>query len=402
MSAQKEDYKIYSDDKYSFETKAIHVGQEPEKWNSRAIVTPIVLATTFKQFAPGNFAGFEYGRSGNPTRDALEECLAPLEKAKYALTFASGLGALTTLSYLLKTGDHIVTVDDVYGGTNRFFRNCAQRMGIESTFVNMMDLKETEAAFKANTKMVWLETPTNPTLKLVDIAAVCEIARRKAPTAVIIVDNTFASAFFQNPLELGADIAMHSLTKYMNGHTDSVMGAIMLNNEDLYKQMKYLQNAVGAVPSPFDCYMVSRGLKTLALRMRQHMENGMKLARALEKNPRIEKLIYPGLESHPQHELYKRQMKGFGGMISVYIKGDLQTTVKFLQGLKLFAIAESLGGYESLIEHPAIMTHASVPAEQRAILGIGDNFVRISVGLENADDLIEDINQSLIAAIPTV
>jgi cystathionine gamma-lyase len=326
--------------------------------------------------------------------------LAPLEKAKYALTFSSGLGATTTLSYLLKSGDSVLSVDDVYGGTNRFFRQCASRMGIHIDFVDMRDLDLTEKALKDSTAMVWIETPTNPTLKLVDIKAVCEIVRKRLPKCFIVVDNTFASSFFQNPLQLGADIVMQSLTKYMNGHSDVVMGAIMLNDDELYEKMKYLQNACGAIPSPFDCYLVNRGLKTLHVRMREHQSNGMKVAQWLSTNPRIEKVLYPGLESHPQHELYKRQMKGFGGMISVYLKGDLCQTLDFFKHLQHFCCAESLGGYESLVEHPALMTHASVPAEQRATLGITDNFVRISVGLEDVDDLIKDLDQALHKAIP--
>lgn len=388
--------------KYNFETDAIHCGQDPEKWNARCVVPPIVMSSTYKQFAPGETAGYDYSRSGNPTRESLETCLASLEKAKYALTFSSGLASLTTLSFLLKSGDHIVTVDDVYGGSNRFFRNCANRMGIETSFVNMLDLTLTEEAFKPNTAMVWIETPTNPTLKLINIKAVCEIARRKNPKAIIVVDNTFASAYFQNPLELGADIVMHSLTKYMNGHSDVIMGAIMINDDEIYKRMAFLQNSCGSVPSPFDCFLVNRGLKTLGIRMREHMANGLKIAKSLSSNPRVTKVIYPGLESHPQHALYKEQMKGFGGMIAFYLKGDLEAATTFMKSLKIITLAESLGGYESLVEHPALMTHASVPAEQRKELGITDDFIRMSIGLENGDDLIDDLNQALIQAIPNV
>lgn len=403
MSSQKQGNESAGEsENLGFSTKAIHVGQDPDKWDSRTVVTPIIMGTTFKQESPGNHYGFEYGRSGNPTRNVLEETLASLEKAKHGFVFSSGLGALTTISYLLKTGDHVVLVDDVYGGTNRFFRQCASRMGIESTFVDMVDLDSIEHAFKDNTAMVWLETPTNPTLKLIDIKAVADYAKKRNPKIIVVVDNTFASAYFQNPLELGADIVTHSLTKYMNGHTDVVMGAVMINDEELGKRMRFLQNALGAIPSPFDSYMVGRGLKTLAVRMKEHMANGLAVARSLEKNPRIEKVIYPGLESHPQHELYKRQMKGFGGMISIYIKGGKDEAITFLKALKLFTLAESLGGYESLIEHPAIMTHASVPQEQRTLLGITDNFLRLSVGIETVEDLIEDINQALIKAIPKV
>jgi len=272
-------------------------------------------------------------------------------------------------------------------------------MGIHSSFVDMRDFKLTEEAIKPNTAMVWIETPTNPTLKLVDLKGIAELAKKKNPNMIIVVDNTFASSYFQSPLELGADIVVHSLTKYMNGHSDVVMGAIMTSNENLFTRLKFLQNALGIVPSPFDCSLVNRSLKTLAIRMKEHMANGLKVAQALEKNPRIEKILYPGLESHPQHELYKRQMKGFGGMISIYVKGGLLETTSFLKELKIFSLAESLGGYESLIEHPAIMTHASVPKDQRDVLGIVDNLVRISVGLEDADDLIEDLNQALCKAV---
>lgn len=385
----------HESEKYQFETNAIHAGQEPEQWTSRAVVPPISMSTTFKQFGPGETAGYDYGRSGNPTRIALETCLASLEKAKYACTFSSGLATLTTLSYLLKSGDQILSVDDVYGGSNRFFQNCSSRMGIEIGFVDMLDLDKVKAAFTPNTAMVWIETPTNPTLKLIDIVSVCKLAKQHNPNIIVVVDNTFASSYFQNPLELGVDIVMHSLTKYMNGHSDVIMGAIMLNDDNLYKRMNFLQNSCGAVPSPFDCFLVNRGLKTLGLRMREHQSNGLKIATALSSHPKIEKVIYPGLESHPQHELYKRQMKGFGGMIAFYIKGDLAAASLFMKSLKLVTLAESLGGYESLVEHPALMTHASVPAAQRAELGINDNFIRMSIGLENVDDLLNDINNAL-------
>lgn len=385
----------HESEKYQFETNAIHAGQEPEQWKSRAVVPPISMSTTFKQFGPGETAGYDYGRSGNPTRIALEACLASLERAKYSLTFSSGLATLTTLSYLLKSGDQILSVDDVYGGSNRFFQNCSSRMGIEIGFVDMLDLNKVKAALKPNTAMVWVETPTNPTLKLIDIVGVCKLAKEHNPNIVVVVDNTFASSYFQNPLSLGADIVMHSLTKYMNGHSDVIMGAIMLNDDELYKKMNFLQNSCGAVPSPFDCFLVNRGLKTLGLRMREHQQNGLKIATALSSHPKIEKVIYPGLQSHPQHELYKKQMKGFGGMIAFYIKGDLAAASLFMKSLKLVTLAESLGGYESLVEHPALMTHASVPAEQRAELGINDNFIRMSIGLENADDLLNDISNAL-------
>jgi len=401
VEASAESAEIHSYKDTQFDTRAIHVGSEPEKWNCRVVCPPIVMGTTYKQYAPGVHCGYEYSRSGNPTRNSLEEQLASLENAKHALTFASGSAALATVAFLLKSGDHIVTVDDVYGGTNRFFRTCANRMGIETSFVNMLDLDLTEKSFKSNTGMLWVETPTNPTLKLIDIRAVCKIARAKNPNIIIIVDNTFASSYFQSPLDLGADMVMHSLTKYMNGHSDSVMGALMCNSDEINDRMRHLQNAIGAVPSPFDSYMICRGLKTLPVRMRQHKENAEHIAAELEKNPRIEKVIYPGLKSHPQHELYKTQMKGFGGMVSVYLKDcGMEETSVFLKALKIFTLAESLGGYESLIEHPAVMTHAAVPKDQRALLGITENFVRISVGLEHSGDLLKDIEQALVAAIP--
>ncbi|CAF1035303.1 unnamed protein product [Rotaria sordida] len=379
------------------ETDAIHVGQEPERWPGQAVVPPISMATTFKQLEPGKPVLYEYSRCGNPTRQCLEECLASLEKAKYALTFSSGLGATTTLMFMLKSGDHIVSIDDVYGGTGRLFRRCMAQMGVESSFVDMStDPSSIVKHLKPTTRLVWIETPTNPLLKLADIKEITTLVHKYDPKIMVLVDNTFATSFYQRPLELGADFVLHSLTKYMNGHSDVVMGCIMMNNEEYYKQLSFLQYAIGAVPSPFDCYLVNRGLKTLAVRMRQHMLSALRIAKYLEKHKYIERVIYPGLESHPQYELYKKQMSGFSGMISLYLKGDeVEKSQRFLKHLKLFTTAESLGGYESLVELPAIMTHASVPEEHRRELGITDGLIRISVGLEDVRDLLNDIENAL-------
>lgn len=378
----------------SFSTRAIHEGNEPEQWNDLAAVPPISLSTTFKQNGPAEFKLFEYGRSGNSTRQCLQKCLAATENAKYGLVFASGLAATTTITHTLSAGDHVISMDDLYGGTNRYFSRVASRMGIQVEFVDAVDPKNVEAALKPNTKMVWLETPTNPTLKIVDIAAVSAIVKNHG--AFVVVDNTFLSPYFQRPLELGADLVMHSATKYINGHTDVIMGAVCTNRDDLYEQLLFLQNAIGPVPSPFDCYLVNRSLKTLALRMEQHMKNGLAVAKFLENHPCVEKVIHPGLPSHPQHELSKRQSYGQSGMFSFYIKGnDLKTSKSFFQQLKVFTLAESLGGYESLCELPSVMTHASVPKETRDKLGITDGLIRVSCGLENADDLINDLDQAL-------
>lgn len=377
-----------------FATKAIHVGQDADQWKSRAVVPPISMSTTFKQFGPAQHAGFEYGRSGNPTRDVLERCLASLDNGKYGLTFSSGLGVTTTVITMLSAGDHIVAGDDLYGGTNRLLRNVAMKMNIEVDFVDCTDLAKVEAAVKPNTKLFWIETPTNPLLKVIDIEAVSNVAH-KFPGVVVVVDNTFLSAYLQRPLDLGADVVMYSLTKYMNGHSDVIMGAAIMNDEALYTKLKFLQNAAGIVPSPFDCYLVNRSLKTLALRMERHKSNSLAIAKYLEKHPKVERVLHPGLPSHPQHELAKKQTYGHSGIMSFYIKGGMKESTVFLQSLEVFTLAESLGGYESLAEVPSVMTHASVPAEQRAALGITDNLIRLSVGLEDADDLIVDLKQAL-------
>uniref|UniRef100_A0A671E2S7 Cystathionine gamma-lyase n=2 Tax=Rhinolophus ferrumequinum TaxID=59479 RepID=A0A671E2S7_RHIFE len=348
-----------------FATQAIHVGQEPEQWTSRAVVPPISLSTTFKQGAPGRHSGFEYSRSGNPTRNCLEKAVAALDGAKYS--------------------------------TNRYFRQVAAEFGLKISFVDCSKTKLLDAAITPETKLVWIETPTNPNLKIVDIAA-CANTVHKRGDIILVVDNTFMSAYFQRPLALGADICMYSGTKYMNGHSDVVMGFVSLTSETLHSRLRFLQNSIGAVPSPFDCYLFNRGLKTLQIRMQKHFENGMAVAQFLESNPLVEKVVFPGLPSHPQHELAKRQCTGCPGMVTFYIKGTLQHAETFLKNLKLFTLAESLGGYESLAELPAIMTHASVPKSQRDALGISDTLIRLSVGLEDKEDLIEDIDQALKAA----
>jgi len=382
-----------------FATRAIHVGQEPEQWTSMAVVPPISLSTTFKQDGPADFKQYEYGRSGNPTRDVLEKCMASLEEAKHGMAFASGLAATTAITHMLSAGDHIVSMDDLYGGTNRYFRRVASKFGLEISFVDAVDPKNVAAAIKPNTRMVWMETPTNPTLKLVDIAAVAAIVKEHKDI-FMVVDNTFMSSYFQRPLTLGADMVLHSCTKYMNGHSDVIMGAVLLNRDDLHERLRFLQNAIGPVPSPFDCYLTNRSLKTLAVRMEQHMRNGLAVARFLEGHPSIAKVIHPGLPSHPQHELAKRQCYGHSGMITFYIKGnDLETSRKFFKQLKVFTLAESLGGFESLCELPSVMTHASVPKEDRDKLGITDGLIRLSCGLEGAQDLIDDLDQALKAAV---
>ncbi|KAF7664263.1 hypothetical protein LDENG_00182200 [Lucifuga dentata] len=384
----------------SFATEAIHVGQEPEQWKSMAVVPPISLSTTFKQFKPGQHAGFEYSRSGNPTRNCLEKAVAALDGAQYCLALASGLAATVTITHMLKSGDGIVCMDDMYGGTNRYFQRIARELGLEVTFANCTEPALLKAALKANTKLVWIETPTNPMMKVADIKTCAELVHEYNKDIVVVVDNTFMSAYFQRPLALGADICMYSATKYMNGHSDVVMGLVSVNREDLYERLKFLQNALGGVPSPFDCYLVNRGLKTLHLRMEQHFKNAMAAAIFLEADPRVERVIYPGLPSHPQYELMKRQCTGCPGMITFNIKGKLEHATTFLSSLKMFAVAESLGGYESLAEHPAIMTHASVPEKERSVLGISDTLIRLSVGLEDEADIIEDLNQALGAAHP--
>eukprot|EP00744_Colponema_vietnamica_P001910 GILI01003093.1.p1 GENE.GILI01003093.1~~GILI01003093.1.p1 ORF type:complete len:408 (+),score=147.98 GILI01003093.1:57-1226(+) len=385
-----------SHDNQGFGTRAIHAGQVPDPITG-AVVTPISLATTFAQKSPGvTYSGFEYSRTNNPTRQTFENCMASLEKAKYALAFSSGCAATTTLIHLLQSGDHVISVDDVYGGTQRLFRRVINpTSNITFSFVDFNEPGALEAAFTPQTKMVWLETPTNPTLKISDIRKTAEAC--KAHNCLLVVDNTFMSPYFQNPLDLGADLVLHSVTKYIGGHSDVVMGLVMTNSDDLNTRLRFLQNGIGAVPAPFDCYMALRGVRTLHLRMREHEKNAIAVAKFLESHPKVDKVVYPGLPSHPQHELAKSQMSGFGGMITFYLKGGIDQSRAFLENLNLFTLAESLGAVESLAEHPAIMTHASVPAEQRAILGISDSLVRLSVGVEDQTDILADLTHALDA-----
>ncbi|EDW73846.1 uncharacterized protein Dwil_GK19674 [Drosophila willistoni] len=378
-----------------FATKSIHAGQDPEQWKCNAVIPLISLSTTFKQDGPGEHRGYEYSRSGNPTRNVLEECLAALDNAKYGLTFSSGLGATTVVLTMLNAGDHIIMGDDVYGGTNRLIRQVASRLGLSASFVDPTNLDGLRNAFKPETKLVWIESPTNPLIKIADIKAISNICRQVGDHITLAVDNTFLTSYFQRPLELGADLVCYSLTKYMNGHTDVVMGGITMNSEKLYEKLKFLQNAVGIVPSPFDCYQVNRSLKTLALRMEQHQKNAIAVAKFLESHSFVEKVLHPALPSHPQHKIALQQTYGYSGVFSFYIKGELKHSTAFLKALKIFTLAESLGGYESLAELPSVMTHASVPAEDRKTLGISDALIRLSVGLEDAEDLINDLKLAL-------
>ncbi len=379
-----------------FETKAIHVGEFPnlEKGGAGDVVIPIHLSSTFaRKEIDKPTGGYEYSRTGNPTRDALEKKLASLENAKFALAFASGMAAETIIGLtLLGSGDHVVAFDNLYGGTRRLFSKVfEQNFQIEFSYVDAVNVENVKNAIKPNTKLIWLESPTNPLMKLCDIKAISKIAKERG--VLVVVDNTFMSPFFQQPLSLGADIVVHSTTKYLNGHSDSIGGAIMLSDEEIYNKLKFNQNTTGAILSPFSSFLVLRGIKTLALRMKEHEKNAMKIAEYLETSPKVKKVFYPGLKSHPQYELAKRQMSGFGGMLSFEIKGSFQEAKTFLENLEIFSLAESLGGVESLIEHPASMTHASVPKEEREKIGVTDNLIRISVGIENADDLIEDLKK---------
>jgi len=354
---------------------------------------PISLSTTFAQRSPGVHTGFEYARTGNPTRNAFEDCVAALENGKWAAAFASGLAATATIAHLFTVGDEIVCFDDVYGGTRRFFTKVGEPSGLVTKYVDLSNVENLKKALSPKTKLIWIETPTNPTLKLCDIKAISALAH--AAGVLVAVDNTFMTPFFQRPLDLGADLVVHSVTKYLNGHSDVVMGIVIGNSEDLRTRLKYLQNAMGAIPSPFDSFLAIRSLKTLHVRMERHAQNAMIVAQFLETHPKVVKVIYPGLPTHPQFELAKTQMTGFGGMITIFLKGGLKQSRQFLENVKIFALAESLGGVESLIEHPAIMTHASVPAEARAALGISDSLIRLSVGIEDVADILNDIRLAL-------
>ena len=376
------------------DTLAIHAGQQPDP-STGAIMTPVYFTSTYVQDGPGGHKGFEYSRTRNPTRDALEGNLAALEGGQWGLCFASGCAAASTIMASLSAGDHVVCGDDVYGGTFRLFDKVFRRLGIGFTFVDQTDVEATRAAMAPNTKMLWVETPTNPMLKVVDIAAMAQLAHNAG--ALLVVDNTFATPVLQQPLRLGADLVVHSTTKYLGGHSDVVGGAVVGNAEALHQSLAFLQNAMGATPGPMDCFLTLRGTKTLHLRMARHVENAQILAAWLAGHSAVEKVIYPGLGTHPQHALAARQMSGPGGMISVVVKGGLEKADRVLRAVKIFACAESLGGVESLIEHPAIMTHASVPAEHRKVLGIDDGLIRLSVGVEAAADLQADLEAALKA-----
>ncbi|MFN9813661.1 MAG: cystathionine gamma-synthase [Deltaproteobacteria bacterium] len=377
------------------DTLAIHGGQSPDPV-SGAVMTPIVLASTFAQDGPGVHKGFEYSRTDNPTRRTLEHCLASIEGGKHGLAFASGCAAMTTLLHVLRPGDHVVAGDDLYGGSFRILDKVMKPMGIVTTQVDLTDAARLEGALRPETKLVWIETPTNPMLKLIDIAAIGQICTSRS--IPLVVDNTFATPMLQRPLELGASLVVHSMTKYLNGHSDVVGGCIVTSDDAWNEKLRFLQNAMGAIPAPFDCYMVLRGLKTLPVRMERHVRSAAAIAAWLEGHPQVEKVIYPGLASHPQHALAVRQMKGPGGMISFVVKGGERAARALLETVSIFACAESLGGVESLIELPAVMTHGAIPAAQRAALGIVDGFIRISVGLEDEGDLRADLARALEAA----
>ena len=376
---------------HGFSTRAIHAGQEPDP-TTGAIMTPVYLTSTYVQSSPGVHKGWEYSRTHNPTRKAFENCLASLEQGQFGFAFASGCAATTTILHMLKQGDHIVANDDMYGGTFRLFDKVLSHNGLQFSYVNLTDAENFKKALKPNTKMVWLETPTNPTLKLVDIKKISQMAHEKG--IIVVVDNTFMSPFFQRPLTLGADIVVHSITKYIGGHSDIVGGAVVTNRPDFAEKLAFLSNSMGGVQSSFDAFMCLRSLKTLPIRMKAHESNAKVIADFLESHAKVEKVLYPGLKSHPQYTLAQEQMLGMGGMITFFIKGGLEAARTFLENVKLFALAESLGGVESLIEHPAIMTHASVPLENRKALGIDDSLIRLSVGIEDIEDLLSDLKQA--------
>jgi len=376
-----------------FSTRAIHVGQDPDPATG-AVIVPIYQTSTYAQSEVGVHKGYDYSRTANPTRAALEACLASLDGGTYGLAFASGMAAEDTVLHLLETGSHVVASDDVYGGTFRLFHRVLERVGLRFTFVDATRTHRVTDALRDETRLIWIESPTNPLMKLIDIAEVARVAHERG--ILVVVDNTFASPYCQRPLELGADVVHYSTTKYLGGHSDVVGGALVTSDEERYQQLKFLQNAVGGVPGPFDSWLVLRGLKTLAVRMRQHSANAMEVACFLEQHPSVKRVYYPGLMSHPQHELARRQMTGgFGGMLSFEVRGGVEAAREVARRTRLFTLAESLGGVESLIELPALMTHASLPVERRAEVGIDDGLIRLSVGIEDAEDLISDLRQAL-------
>ena len=378
----------------NFNTKTIHGGQENTDPAYGSVMTPIYQTTTYRQSTPGGHKGFEYSRSGNPTRAALERALASIENGKYGLAFGSGLAAIDAVLKLFKPGDEIISTNDLYGGSYRLFTGIYEKLGIKFHFVDMHDAEKIENHINENTKMIWVETPTNPMMNIIDIAAASKVAKKHR--VLLAVDNTFATAYLQQPLELGADIVMHSATKYLGGHSDVVMGSLVVTDQELAEKLYYIQNASGAVPGPQDCFLVLRGIKTLHIRMQRHCENGAAVARFLKAHPKVDKVYWPGFEDHPNHEIAKKQMKGFGGMVSFSTsEGTLESAVSLLEKLKVFSLAESLGGVESLAGHPASMTHASIPKEERAKTGIVDSLIRLSVGIEDEEDLIDDLEQAL-------
>lgn len=376
-------------------TRVIHAGQEPDP-STGAIMTPIYTTSTYVQKSPGDHQGYEYSRTHNPTRKAWEDCIADLEGGTHGFAFASGMAAVDTVMHLLAPGDHVLAMHDLYGGTWRLFEKVRRRSsGLEFTFADLADEEAAKKAIRPETKIIWVETPTNPMLQLVDIARMSELAR--ANDCLLVVDNTFATPMLQRPITLGADIVLHSVTKYLNGHSDMVGGALVVNGDELGEKIAFIQNSAGAVQGPFDSFLVMRGVKTLALRMKAHCENAGHIAEWLSGQDKVRKVIYPGLDSHPQKALAEKQMSGFGGMVSFDLDGDLAAARRFLENTRLFALAESLGGVESLVNHPAIMTHATVPREQREALGVTDTLIRLSVGIEDIDDLIADLETALDA-----
>lgn len=375
-----------------FATRAIHAGVEPDPATG-AIMTPVYLTSTYAQSAPGQHRGYEYSRSDHPTRAALEHNLAALEGVEYGLAFASGLAAESAVLHLLQSGDHVAATRDLYGGTYRLFERVWAKYGVEFSYADGEDIDALRRAFRPNTKLLWIETPSNPMLSIVDLRAACELAH--AHGALAVVDNTFATPYLQQPFEFGADIVVHSTTKYLGGHSDVVGGALCVRERALYEQLKFYQNAVGAVPGPLDCFLVLRGIKTLALRMRQHCENARRIAEYLAQHPEVKQVRYPGLPTHPGHALARQQMRDFGGIVTMELHGGAARAMRFLSSTRLFTLAESLGGVESLMCHPATMTHASIPPEERARIGITDALIRLSVGVEDADDLLEDLAQAI-------
>jgi len=382
------------DKKRAFATRTIHAGQSPDP-STGAIMQPIYATSTYVQSSPGVHQGYEYSRTQNPTRMAYERCVADLESGSHGFAFASGMAATGTILELIDSGSHVVAMDDLYGGTRRLFSGVRSRSaGLDFSFVDLSRLDDVADAFTENTRMVWIETPTNPLLKIVDLNALVAIAKQH--DALVVVDNTFATPYAQRPLEFGADIVMHSATKFINGHSDMVGGIVLAADDALAEQLAYLQNSIGSVAGPFDSFLALRGVKTLDIRMQRHCDSALRIAEWLEQDERVERVLYPGLQSHPQHELAAAQMDAFGGIVTFFIKGDIDTAKQFLERCEVFALAESLGGVESLVDHPGIMTHASVPEAERAALGISDQLIRLSVGIEAVDDLVADLDQALL------